>query len=243
MGNVDENDKKCKKCLKNNVFVREHCRKCYRKLCRTGEIKVKEKLLTPDKLTIKESDVLIGLLLGDGFLSNRKNSALRVNRSIKDEKYLLWQANCFSKFCATKPWRHDKKDLIRNKTYKGISFTTVGSNVFKIYRDKWYVNGIKIIPKDLIINNTIVAIWFCDDGCIYKNKQGYLNLKFATNGFKREEVEFLCNLLIKQYDAKFTYHKSGNGFVIKAAHYSTLKFIKSIKSFIPECMSRKLKDI
>lgn len=241
MGNVDE--KVCSQCTSKKAIVKGCCNLCYKRLVRQGKIHPKKRAVILDKLTFFQNNVLVGLMLGDGFISNRNTPALRVNRSIKDENYLRWQWEVFRNFCTTEPWLHTKFDKKRNKKYFGISFTTAGIPAFRKIRKQWYQGHTKVIPKDIKLNSQILAIWLCDDGCITINKKtGLLSLKFATNGFRKSDVQILCNLLLKRYtNCSFTVSKNGKGYVIRAANKATLAFINDVRSSIPKSMERKLR--
>jgi hypothetical protein len=238
MVNIDENF--CIKCYKEPIIVRNMCRKCYKIALKLEEIEVKQRGISPQKLTEIQESVLLGSLLGDGWISAGKTSYLQINRSIKDRSYLLWQYEIFKEFCDHEPKETLKYDKKSNKYYSGISLVTRRSEVFKSFRSEWYNQG-KIIPANLTINPLIMTVWFCDDGNISKVGKNAYSIKLSTNAFSMDEVHFLKDLLNKRYIPKFRVNKNGSGYVINGATDCVLSIINDIKYSIPISMERKIK--
>lgn len=235
----------CLKCgLDKKIFNIKNswCRPCYNKNIKLGIYNVRKIKKIPEKFTQKQNDILIGSMLGDGWLSPKKNNSyLRINRSIKDLEYLEYEYLIFNEFI-NQPIKHYKS---KNK-YNLVSFATLSSNLFSEYRDIWYPNNTKIIPNNLTLNNDIIGIWFCDDGCFVKrSKKFYLDI--ATNGFSKNDTEMLADKLNNFYSCSyFTIKKhdlkSNNdyGYKISANAEGSLFFYEQIKKYIPKEMSRKL---
>jgi hypothetical protein len=161
------------------------------------------------KLTAEQASVLVGSMLGDGHLQlNREyrsiNARLIIRRSIKDEAYLLWERSIFKEFCSEKSIRR-YADYNKNvdKTYHGISFTTLAHPIFTEYHVAWYLN-VKRVPHNLSLDTLIMLIWFLDDGCAIRNESGKLEIKFSTEGFCEDDVLFLLDLLRHKYGQKYT---------------------------------------
>ena len=74
-------------------------------------------------------------------------------------------------------------------------------------RHRWYVNGVKILPRNMYLTPIIVTNWFEGDGNTREISPGYVELRFATQSFSEKEVVRLEYLL------------SGLG-VHKAYHYN-----------------------
>lgn len=232
----------CENCIENVL-----CKKCYDKQRR---LKIKEgnwsfNKALPDRLSDEQIQVLIGGLLGDFYLYryNRQiNAGFEIRRATQDQEYLEEQFNLFKQFCSTGIKDRNRFDKTTNKTYCAKFFRTRAAEVFTPFKDKWYPKGKKIIPKDLILTPLICAIWFCDDGHVkrYGKNKDKLEIRIATNGFKKSEVKFLINLLQKEIDSKFTMYGNPNkGYYIWASHETAIKYINYIKSVFPLSMSRK----
>ena len=188
-------------------------------------------------LTDLQDQALKGHLLGDGglFIGERgKNPIFAISRKDTDEPYLNWSYQIFSEFCQRGIAKYHHFDKRYKKTYYGIKFCSLSMPEFLPYYQKWYINKTKIVPTDLIITPLVAAIWFADDGCIirYKNSKA-LQLKLATNSFKKEETQFLATSLEKILNCKLsidsTYVKNKKQFIIRGASEAAYNFIKYIK--------------
>jgi len=166
------------------------------------------------KLTDIQEQILIGHLLGDGCLGvykERKNAYFELKRKHEDLEYLRWTYKNFEYFATgagiidTKSFSSDK-----SKIYKGNSFRTKTLPIFEEYRNKWYPEGKKIIPKDLILTPLIIAVWFADDGCVSRQSSITLRTQISTNSFSYEEVVFLKKQLVSLCGANFNIYKITN---------------------------------
>jgi len=193
-------------------------------------------------LTQRQSDILTGLMLGDGHLSiggTARNPRLRINRSIKDKKYAIWIANEFSNYTTDKCLREcDMFDKRRNITYQRISFNTRRHKDFMPFFNSWYTPT-KKVPIIKNLSSLSVAIWFADDGSFYrKSKNGIssgLEGKFSTCGFTKNEVIYLKNLLNNKYNTNFkVYGGYGNDYyTIVGSSRPTKRLILDINDIFP----------
>jgi len=203
-------------------------------------------------LTKQQHEVLTGLMLGDGSLHlNKKNRSvnarLTVRRGIEDRDYLLWQHSFFRNFCSEKAIReysdyHKRAD----KFYDGISFNTIAHPIFTEYHTTWYHN-IKRVPSDLSLNQLLMLIWFLDDGHIERCRSDKLIIKLSTDGFAKDDVLFLCDLLRHRYGQKYTVYQNSHpknslqsGLRICGYGSSTEVIINDIREIYPyDLMARK----
>ena len=203
-----------------------------------------------DPLTPFQKEVLIGHLLGDGglYLPIRGiNPVLKISRKETDQDYLKWSYQIFNRFCKSKIVYYKTYDKRYHKFYYGIRFSTRSIPEFLPIYYQWYNNNIKCVPRDLIITPLIAAVWFADDGCIIRSKRGNsLQLKLATNSFKKEETQFLAFSLEKILNCSLsvdsTYVEGKEQFIIRGATEAASSFIKYIeKDFSTLHLDRKNK--
>jgi hypothetical protein len=195
-------------------------------------------------LTCVQNDVLIGSLLGDGSLSIRKDSVnprLTIRRQILDLPYLQYQFDIFRNLCRDKAITtgivYDKR---YDKNYEYCNLESRYIPAFKKYHELWYPVDKKIIPPDLRINSLIIAIWACDDGNFSITKNKRLRIVFHTQGFSKEEVIFLRDLLNDRYNIRFKIQNpEENKFIIVGHDHQTRILIKDIDSVFPNSMTRK----
>ena len=207
----------------------------------------------PEELTQEQIEILTGLLLGDVYLIRQKpthNAHLIIDRSVKDIDYLLLNKHIFNNICTETRkinYRILKSPPKYDKTkYETGAFATRSCPLLNIFHSKWYPNGIKIVPKDLILTPLIVAIWFCDDGYIRlrgKNKN-ILHLRFCTEGFSKDDNIFIAKLLNEICGEKVLatpLTKKAEKWRITASHKAAAAIVEKIDKYIPECMVRKVK--
>lgn len=221
----------------------KQCKHCYdakrRSQIKNGSWSFKKEM--PNALSKDQEEILIGGLLGDLYLYQNKNhinAGIASNRALKDLEYSKFEYESFKEFCNSGIKNKQYFDTRTNKIYYGVYFRTRVSEIFTPYKKKWYPNGIKIVPRDLKLSPLICAIWFCDDGSVIRLKNS-LKLQLSTDGFKKEEVEFLASLLKKEIDAEFNVYAKESHYVIHAAHEATIKFINYITPYFPKSMKRK----
>lgn len=145
---------------------------------------------------IDVQSVLDGCLLGDGCLElnkNAKNACFRYMSSSKEHTeyvHSFFKQYCTENYNIVK--RYEYYDKRTSKTYVRYFFRTKCLPIFTIQQKRFYVNRVKIIPNDLIINNTTLLFWYIGDGEL-QIKSGCI--KLHTNGFTKPETEFLCKNL------------------------------------------------
>jgi hypothetical protein len=134
---------------------------------------------------------------------------------------------------SVKIYEHSYTDKRTNKTYKRSILKT--RSFFKIYRERWYFGGNKIVPDDIIVNDSVFLHWFLGDGTI--NKRGH-GMSLATMGFDPNKVGILRRKLM-EYGLDNSITKKNNIYILK-----TKKSVRTLNDFLqnadyPECYSYK----
>jgi hypothetical protein len=237
----------CARDMPQTYRCRGMCCACYTRLRRHGVISKIDKPILPISLTPEQSAYINGSLLGDGhinYYSGTGNASFRKLRSQKDKSYLEWERQFLIDFCTPSSKVFDSSifDTRTNKYYYHSRFHTRSCSLFGELYEKWYPNGIKIVPRDLELTPLTMAIWFLDDGgiSIKGNKPHLFEIKIATDGFLEQDVEFLAHLLQERYNEYFAVCKHEKHFIINAATMASRAIIKDIDPYIPkEIMERK----
>lgn len=186
-------------------------------------------------LSNQDLNALQGHLLGDGSLfylkPNRKNPVFAVVS--KHQEYIEW-VNQTIKLMNNRPvWIREQHDDRTNKQYTAYWSRSLSKPACKSLYDRWYKDGVKVIPQDLKLSPELCLRWFMDDGC---NNKGAIQL--STDCFTKQEVEFLASLL-HSLSIKPTLHKNGNGFRLYIAKQYADTFFQYIGSCPVECFSYK----
>jgi len=227
-----------------SIYNRHYCLECspYGK---QNHIRFSEQNKYPSELTDTQEQILNGHLLGDGNLSkvkNKGNSTFTVVRCAEDIEYLEWTAKHFNIFSSDN-MMYDRSyfDTRTNKIYYTYSFHTRQLPVFTKYYHKWYPEGKKIVPSNLILTPLTIAVWFADDGNIRNDSSGAITIKFSTQGFIRTDVEFLHSQLVNLYGEKVRIQKADkeNQLTIQISHTPTSKeLIRDIYDVFPPLLRK-----
>lgn len=193
------------------------------------------------KLSAKQKDVLIGLLLGDGHIelsSNGKSARLKVEYSVKNSDYVDFLYKIFKNLTRMNPRTRTVKGF--GKNFDRVGFATLSLPDFLHFRDLFYQDKTKIVPSNIekLLTKIGLAVWFMDDGS-YKSKECRGKL-FCTHNFNSKEIDFLCQVLKNKFglEAIPRIQKDGIEIYVKASSYEKFKTILS--PFMVESFSYKL---
>jgi hypothetical protein len=184
--------------------------------------------------TDEHRSLINGSLLGDGYLTKPKygNSAFTKNQCVAHYDYLLWHHEVMGDLSSS---------LIKSSTnaegkqYWRHRFSTRSHPWFTEARRKWYPEGKKIIPHDLVLDPLTVAVWFFDDG---SNVLSSRLVSFATHCFSSEEVDFLGSRLAGLFGFKW-YRNSDGVLRIKPESYKA--FVDLVKPYMKwPCFDHKV---
>ena len=128
---------------------------------------------TVGSLSQLQKSLIIGTVLGDGYLRiipGRKNALLEINHSFKAKDYVDWKYSILKNITVSPPKkRKTNKGRIAYRFYtKQLPELTELYKIF--YKDKK-----KIIPNNLVLNSTILSVWYMDDGSKCGNSDFYFN--------------------------------------------------------------------
>ena len=128
---------------------------------------------TVGSLSQLQKSLIIGTVLGDGYLRiipGRKNALLEINHSFKAKDYVDWKYSILKNITVSPPKkRKTNKGRIAYRFYtKQLPELT---ELYKIF----YKNKKKIIPNNLVLNSTILSVWYMDDGSKCGNSDFYFN--------------------------------------------------------------------
>lgn len=147
--------------------------------------------------------ILIGLLLGDGYLQKMGGDA-RFCLYMKDKGFvqLVWDYLNALGILGAPVREYSHMDKRTGKTYTIYSFSTYTLPFFTKHYKQWYkqINGenVKILPSNLadLVTPISLAYWVAGDGS-YDESQGCVRI--YTNSFTRVEVELLQSILLKRF--------------------------------------------
>jgi hypothetical protein len=184
--------------------------------------------------------VIIGLILGDLHVNKAsKNARLMFKQGLVHKDYIYHLFQLFSSYSKMEAPRHyEYFDKRTKKIYYSISFNTYSLPCFNYYHSLFYVNGVKIIPKNIgeLLTPAGLAYWAMDDGS--KLEEGF---KLSTNSYTKEDVQFLVTVLKLNFNLDCTIHNFGKDqFTIFIKQNSMDKFRSLVTPYFHNSMLYKL---
>lgn len=146
---------------------------------------------TAGSLTQLERSIIIGSILGDGYLRivrGRKNALLEINHSYKQKDYVDWKHCQLKRLCIGQPTKRNT-----NGSRVAYRFNTIQHPELTQLHSIFYRNGKKIIPQGIVLDPIMVAVWYMDDGSKCRESDVYFN----TQQFSQEDQMILSKLLEK----------------------------------------------
>jgi hypothetical protein len=128
---------------------------------------------------------------------------------------------------------------IRGNTYKRRAhwgFRTLTYDFFMEQRTRWYPNGRKQVPPDVLLTPLSIAHWYFGDGGV--GGKGY-HATFSTDGFSPEDVDFLIARLSAERGWRPT-HDHRNRIVLTFME-DRADLLSIIKDITPPCFQHKLR--
>lgn len=210
------------------------------------------------KFTKKDLSILIGLLLGDGYIDPK--GRIGIEHGEKQKEYCIFKAKLLHSICGGSDIK--VKELTRNKTSnksKLNKFITYGfkkqSKHFIPIRNLLYLNNKKTYTKEVLnlLDPLAIALWWMDDGCLTakynkgSDKPHYM-LRLATY-VSKEENELIKQYFIDNYNMIWNVVKadgSNDKYMLRCGQNEGKKFLNIIRNIIKEkvpSMSYKVLDI
>ena len=184
-------------------------------------------------LTEFERSIIIGSLLGDGYMRimpGRSNAFLEINHSIKAKEYVDYKFEKLKRICESAPKKRNT-----NEGRVAYRFFTKQHKDLTILYEMFYKNKRKIIPKNLLLDPLSLAIWYMDDGSKSRDRDIYLN----TQQFSLLEQNSLVDYLAK-FGIKARLNKDKKYYRIRILKESIGEFMKIISPYIIPSMQYKL---
>lgn len=180
-------------------------------------------------LTEEQESLILGCLLGDGYLSCKTNAYLKIGHSIKQKEYVDWKYSYLSSFVIQPPTVY-----LGNAGRVGYRFWTRSLPVFTSFFKKFYLHKKKVIPK-LSLTPLSLAVWFMDDGA-QNRKSVYLN----TQQFTVDEQRYLLHVLKEQFGLEGNLNKDKQYWRIRLYQASAQELKSIIQPLMPSFMHYKL---
>lgn len=193
------------------------------------------------KLTTRQREILIGVLLGDAHLETQNRGRtyrLKIEQSETHQAYLKHLYEVFKQWVLTPPQAKEK--CCRGYTSKNWWFQTVSHGAFRFYAHQFYKEGRKSVPRLVHrwLTPRALSYWFMDDGSI-KSKQSK-GVIFNTQGYTVREVDLLISGLKNCFGLHAKIRRQKEGYQIYISGDSCECFRKLVEPYLIDEMRYKL---
>lgn len=192
-------------------------------------------------ITERVRELVDGLLLGDGWIEQGSvGSRLCLKQT---EAHAPWVEQVTEELCTLGiEWSYSRRMagtvFIKEKEYvqrATCAFRTRSYLYFTQERTRWYPQGKKCIPSDVILTPTSIAHWYFGDGM--RGSKGY-HARFATDGFPPEDVHLLAQRLSEVFGWTPTVDARNRILLTHTADRASLLVL--VKDMTPSCFQHKL---
>jgi len=185
------------------------------------------------KLTKERVSVLVGSLLGDGYLDETTMGySFRLHHGIKQKDYIDWKYKILSNIVNSPPKVYGTRVYFRTVSHPYLV------NLRKLFYKK---DRSRVIPESFLekfLNPLSLAVWIMDDGT---NELGSGKCaKINSQSFSYTDHEVICKLLRNKFDLKANINKGRTYFRIRFHKESMPQLIEMVRLYILPSLFYKL---
>ncbi len=187
-------------------------------------------------LTREEQSVVVGSLLGDGYID--KHNSLQIEHGIEQIDYVDWKFQMLRSIAGKSPRIVSRFDARNRKIYRSVRFYT--RCVMGDFRRMFYDGNRKIVPGNLseMLDNLALAVWFMDDGSRGAHtRQGVV---FNTSAFTEDEQFHLQHILRDKFALEVNVHHVDKGYQLYVVAASYQPFYNLVSPYVILQMRYKL---
>ena len=207
------------------------------------------------KLTEKDMSILIGLLLGDGYIDDK--GRIQIEHCEKQKDYCIYKAKLLHSVCGGKDIKvheyvRNRSILKDKKQFKESTFTTYSfkkqSQSFIPIRNLLYnkESRKKEITESILqyLSDEAIALWWMDDGCLSK-KYTYQNGEKKQCGYTLRICTFLPKeqneIIQKFFEEKYQMHwnvvpadgaKDDTQWMLRCGSIEGRKFLNIVREYV-----------
>lgn len=205
---------------------------------RADELKVGDKLLlnrNHQSLSYMQEQVLTGLLIGDGSITDEWKSVEFSHKKIHEE-YVDWLLNSLGSIAGNK-----QSERISGYGTVMVPARTISCIQIQDFASRFIDNNKKIIPKNIELSPLSVAIMYMDDGSLQVNSKQLDRCELCLNDYDEQSVDNL----IEAFRLQLHIHPvklQNKGWVLRFNFKETQKLQTIIAPYICDCMQYKLSE-
>jgi hypothetical protein len=197
--------------------------------------------------------VFDGVMISDGYIDvvgkiDTITASLVINQSEKNKDWIEYLCNLFNRNGLKCKIFHKTTKLL-GKEFKQISLQSKSYVELGDEHNRWYPDDIKIVPKDIQFTPVFLAHWYMGDGTSNKRyseklNRNYYRIEFCTEGFTKDDVEFLIRKINDKYGYHFIISKKRSNYCIRNNRMLEIKdFLFRISPYIVDCFQYKMEAL
>lgn len=189
---------------------------------------------TVGSLTQRERSIMIGCLLGNGYMRivpGGRDAFLEINHSIKARDYVDWKYSELRRICTSLPTERSSGSDGR----RAYRFNTKQMEELTELHRRFYRIGKKTVPPNLHLDPLALAVWYQDDGSKCRSSDVYLN----TQQFSLLDQKRLLHQL-REYGIRARLNKDKQYYRVRILKDSIPLFMKTIEKDVVPSMRYKL---
>lgn len=197
----------------------------------------------PKEFTLREEikSFIDGLLLGDASIPKRKDGIKpwALTQACKHREYLEYIKKRLDNegiLCSPILSRWIKDERCKNKGYTQHFLQTRRYKTLELFRDRWYPNGKKIIPKDISLTPDFLLQSYLCDGNFYRE------IRLCLDAFEKEDILFLKGLIDERLNIRTRLVKANDNFELAIKKSDAPIFLGHINQSPVKCYNYKWKD-
>lgn len=205
-------------------------------------------------LTKEQKDIILGTILGDGYLNKRGNNIrLQLVHGQKQEEYIKYKFNILSNICTERGLKFNIYNDKYSKTGKKScwNFYTHKHDYLDYLYPKIYLNDKKQITEEILDKLTplSLATWLMDDGSLQKRigrirkdgSQIYVGARFIICTYTKDlNIEkLICKKLKEIFDLDFKIQRHYDNYRLYCTTQNFKKLSKIVEPHIIPSMKYK----
>ncbi len=197
------------------------------------------------KLTQRQEAVLLGTILGDGYLQKTglKNARLRLEHGEAQKDYIAWKGSQFPKLFLGKPVYLERIHPKTNRVYKYWRWQSNSTPVLGEWLRLFYKNNKKCLPKnlpELLRDPLSLAVWYMDDGNFYQNNHNRYSMIYLGR-VSHEEANIATEAIFRNFKIRpKVYDKKEKGYTLFFSVTETKKLHDLLRPLLLPIFNYKL---
>lgn len=189
------------------------------------------------EFTREQRDILEGLLIGDGSITRQGGlyCGARYCHGDVHQKYISWLWYLLEGWGLSLGKMHGRKLKRKSNGFSTLwQFETHSHHGGLVsLRERWYPQGKKHIPKDLVLTPNMLKFWYIGDGSAHNLDRPGSKVIICNRSFSNKSLATTIIPQLKEHGIESRVHASLNIFFPKESHHRFFQYVLSDDPEIP----------